>query len=533
MSQFDDLFYDENDKNAPAIPNVIAREILINGIIEKDDGRFEEVFSPIRRKGQVGKDDKIKIGEYVYCNKETALKAVESAKLAYDKGVWPRMTPRERIEAVSNFAAGLKEKRKEIAEIIMWEICKNTAAAYKEVDRTVDYINDTIAELKSLENKMTQVVNNSGVVAQIKRSPLGVVLVAAPYNYPINETFTTLIPALIMGNTVVLKTPRTGGLCHMPLLALFRDCFPAGVVNILHGSGREVFSPIMSSGHVNVLAFIGSSKAAAALHTQHPRPFTVRLALGLDAKNPAFVLPSANLDVAVSECVKGALSFCGQRCTAIKLIFVHESIADTFVSRFSEAVDKLTFGLPWNGCDITPLAEESKPAYLEKLIEDCKAKGAKIVNKRGAADRSLVFPSVVYPVSLDALAAQEEQFGPLVPIVKYSSVSELEAYMKTTIFGQQAAIFSTDQAALPPLIDFLAHHVTRINLNSQCQRGPDIMPFSGRKCSAIGTLSVHDALRAMSIRVAVATSTKSDDITLIQDVMREGKSNILRADLLI
>ena len=121
------------------------------------------------------------------------------------------------------------------------------------------------------------------------------------------------------------------------------------------------------------------------------------------------------------------------------------------------------------------------------------------MNKRGAADRSLVFPSVVYPVSLDALAAQEEQFGmsfyfsqnkptfyiefitynctthvrtgPLVPIVKYSSVSELEAYMKTTIFGQQAAIFSTDQASLPPLIDFLAHHVTRINLNSQCQRG--------------------------------------------------------------
>jgi glyceraldehyde-3-phosphate dehydrogenase (NADP+) len=191
-------------------------------------------------------------------------------------------------------------------------------------------------------------------------------------------------------------------------------------------------------------------------------------------------------------------------------------------------------------------------------------------------DRSLVFPSVLYPCSLDMTATKEEQFGPLVPILKYSSDDELRAYMRATTYGQQAAIFSTDASALPPLVDFLAHQVnccrcccccfidlehtiiatiqvTRININAQCQRGPDMMPFSGRKCSAIGTLSVYDALRAMSIRVAVATSSEPTNsnlhlctrirdivshvcyvlVDLLQDVLREGKSNILRADLLI
>ena len=113
----------------------------------------------------------------------------------------------------------------------------------------------------------------------------------------------------------------TQGLCHVPTLELYAKLFPPGVINIVHGSGREVFGPIMATGKVNVLAFIGSSKAANALHQQHPRPFTVRLALGLDAKNPAIVTADADLDVAASECTLGSLSYCGQRCTAVRCIF--------------------------------------------------------------------------------------------------------------------------------------------------------------------------------------------------------------------
>ena len=103
----------------------------------------------------------------------------------------------------------------------------------------------------------------------------------------------------------------------------------------------------MRSGKVDVLAFIGNSKAANALQKEHPKPNRLRLVLGLEAKNPAIVLPDADLDLAVSECLAGSLSFNGQRCTALKILFVHEDIAADFIARFSQALADLDVGMPW------------------------------------------------------------------------------------------------------------------------------------------------------------------------------------------
>lgn len=105
-----------------------------------------------------------------------------------------------------------------------------------------------------------------------------------------------------MGNVVILKTPRTGGLCHYPTLELFKECFPAGVVNVIHGSGRETLPAMMKTGLIDVLAFIGTHNAANSLINSHPNLFKLRNVLGLDAKNAAFVLPEADIDVAVAEC---------------------------------------------------------------------------------------------------------------------------------------------------------------------------------------------------------------------------------------
>lgn len=137
----------------------------------------------------------------------------------------------------------------------------------------------------------------------------------------------------------------------------------------------KVFTPIMKHGAVNILAFIGTHSAAQQLHQAHPHPFSVRLALGLDAKNPAIVTSSADLAVAASEVTLGALSFNGQRCTAIKITFVHESIADQFVERLKAQVEKLVIGLPWTpGVSITPVAEPNKPKYHQEVINEAVAK---------------------------------------------------------------------------------------------------------------------------------------------------------------
>ena len=186
-----------------------------------------------------------------------------------------------------------------------------------------------------------------GTIGQIRRTPLGVVLCMGPYNYPLNETFATLIPALLMGNTVVFKPPQYGTLLFEPLLEAFRDAFPKGVINTIYAPGAVVVPHMLASGKINVLALIGSSKVADHLKKQHPKSHRLRAILGLDAKNAAIVLPDADLDLTVKECLLGALSFNGQRCTALKMLLVHRSIVDEFLKRFTAALEQLKIGMPW------------------------------------------------------------------------------------------------------------------------------------------------------------------------------------------
>src|SRR5262249_12957457 len=148
-----------------------------------------------------------------------------------------------------------------------------------EFDRTIQYINDTIEEVKRLDRDSSRIQFAGGILAQIRRAPLGITLCMGPFNYPLNETFSTLIPALIMGNSVVVKVSRFGQLFWDSLLEAFRDCFPKGVVNIINGRGRKIISPAVQSGKIDVLAFIGSSHVANQIKTAHPQPHRFRSVL--------------------------------------------------------------------------------------------------------------------------------------------------------------------------------------------------------------------------------------------------------------
>lgn len=528
--KFDDHFY------SGRLPKIVqATEYLIDGELRNWTGKVVPVYSPIYQKGST---TKIQIGIAPDMSEKEGLEAIDAAYRAYGngRGEWPQKTSKERIDCLEKFTKGLKEHRDEIVELLTWEICKTKGDAEKEVDRTIKYIYDTIQELKSLENKQSILTSDTGISALIKRVPLGTALCVAPFNYPLNETYTTLIPAILMGNTVVLKIPKTGCLCHYPTLRLFQECFPKGVVNAIYGSGRVLLPPIMKCGKVDILAFIGTHKAARALQLDHPNVHRLRVVLGLDAKNSAVILPDANLKTTIPECVLGALSFNGQRCTALKIFWVHESIADEFVAQFSEAVDKLKIGLPFEkDSQITPLAEEEKPKYLQEVIQDALSKGAKVVNARGGQrDRSFVAPTVVYPVTKEMKCYNEEQFGPLCPIVKFKEIEEYYQYVTDCTFGQQASIFTSgkDKKLLAETIDVLSMQVSRVNLNTQCQRGPDSFPFTGRKNSAFNTLSVFDALRSMSIRTIVATKETEENLDMVSEMLTSRKSKFLRCNYL-
>lgn len=361
------------------------------------------------------------------------------------------------------------------------------------------------------------------------------VLCLGPYNYPLNETFALLIPALIMGNTVVFKPAKHGVLLLSPLLEAFRSSFPKGVVNVIYGRGREVAAPIMQSGRVDVLALIGNSKSAIALQDQHPHKNRLRLVLGLEAKNPGIVLPDADLDLAIDECISGTLSFNGQRCTALKILYVHEDIQEEFNRRFAERVDALKFGNPWDEkVMLTPLPEPDKPQYIQELIDDAEKHGAKVLNKRGGeTTENYIFPAVLYPVTEEMRVYQEEQFGPVIPVKPFRSIDDLLDEIADSNYGQQVSLFGNDIKRLAPLIDTLVNLVCRVNLNSSCQRGPDVFPFTGRKDSAVGTLSVHDALRSFSIRTFVASKDKAYNNEILRELLDSKSSNFVSTDYLL
>ncbi|MFV0541940.1 MAG: NADP-dependent glyceraldehyde-3-phosphate dehydrogenase [Aestuariibaculum sp.] len=507
---------------------------LVSGELKEWKGETAEVYSTISST-EIYKPTLL--GTVPDLGEKEAVEALESACDAYGKGqgLWPTMKVVDRIACMEKFVTQMKTKREEVVKYLMWEIGKNLSDSQKEFDRTVEYIYDTIEDYKQIDRDSAKFEKNEGVYAHIRRGPLGVVLCLGPYNYPLNETFTLLIPALIMGNTVIFKPAKLGILLISPLLEAFQSSFPKGVVNVIYGRGRVLATPIMQSGRIDVLALIGNSKSANALQSQHPKGNRLRMVLGLEAKNPAIVLPDADLDLAVNECIAGSLSFNGQRCTALKVLYVHESVVDEFNKRFAKKVDALKFGNPWDeGAKLTPLPEVDKPAYIKELINDAKANGARIINKKGGeTTENYIFPAVLYPVNKKMRVYKEEQFGPVVPIIPFKYIEKPLDDMAESNYGQQVSLFGKDVKALAPLIDTLVNLVCRVNLNSSCQRGPDVYPFTGRKDSAFSTLSVHDALRSFSIRTFVASKDNAYNNAILNELLDTKASNFISTDYIL
>ncbi|MDQ0474201.1 NADP-dependent glyceraldehyde-3-phosphate dehydrogenase [Labrys wisconsinensis] len=505
--------------------------VLVNGQLKPWNGPRQAVVSPIHLRGPDGALTPVEIGSVPQGGIAEAQEALEAAVAAYDsgRGAWPTMPVVERIACMKSFVAQMVARRREIVELIMWEIAKTLPDSEKEFDRTVEYIRASIDALRDLDNDNSRFRVVEGTIGQIRRTPLGVVLCMGPYNYPLNETFATLIPALIMGNTMVFKPPRFGVLLFQPLLEAFRSAFPPGVINMVYGKGSEIVPHLLESGKVTALTLIGSSKVADHLKKLHPKVNRLRAILGLDAKNAAIVLPDADIELAVKECLLGALSFNGQRCTALKMLIVHRSIADRFLERFVEELDKLKFGMPWDkGVSITPLPDLAKTAYMTECVEDAKAKGARVVNAGGGESSATFFhPAVVYPVAEGMKLYREEQFGPIVPVMPFDDIETALDYVITSDHGQQVSIFSASPELVGTLVDPLVNQVCRVNINCQCQRGPDVFPFTGRKDSAEGTLSVTDALRSFSIRSMIATKKTESNEALLDGIVRDRTSKFI------
>jgi glyceraldehyde-3-phosphate dehydrogenase (NADP+) len=518
----------------PSVPAVNGRQFLRNGEICSWSGETTPIDSPMGG---------VHLGDLAKFDQATALAALTAAKNAWNngRGAWPTSHPNDRVAAVEKFAACMRAKVKALSTMLCWEIAKPYKDAEKEITRTIEYIDLTVAAFKQMEETSNTIAKADGFMAQIRRSPLGVCLVMGPYNYPINETFCLLIPALIMGNTVLIKGARFGALTLQMLIEDFQACFPAGVINTINGDGPTIIPPIMASGDVNVFAFIGSANASRRIRATHPKQNRLRCVLGLEAKNVALIEKDADLDLAAAECVSGSLSYNGQRCTAIKMILAHEDVRAEFIRKFLERVNKLTAGGAFDPeVNITPMPSVSEVERLQGLLATAIKQGAVLLDEKlngqavaDGANSTLMVPAILGSVTTDMEIAKVEQFGPIVPIAGWRDTASVLDYLGNSDVGQQLSLFTRSAEVAGQWIDATAQLQCRLNLNSQCQRGPDVFPFTGRKDSAEGTLSITDALRCFSIRSMVAVKKSPENIELAQEILSKGTSNFFSTRVIL
>lgn len=237
--------------------------------------------------------------------------------------------------------------------------------------------------------------------------PLGVVLAIPPFNYPVNLAVSKLAPALICGNSVVLKPPQQGTVSGLHMAHCFHAAgLPAGVLNVCSGKGSEIGDYLTVHPLVKCISFTGGDTGLQV----SKRAGMVPLQMELGGKDACIVLPDADLSLAITAIIKGGFSYSGQRCTAVKLVLVHESVADQVVAGVNAGIAKLTVGQPEDDADICAVVSKSSADFIEGLYRDAEAKGAKMHQQWRRQD-NLIWPVLIDNVTQDMRIAWEEPFG--------------------------------------------------------------------------------------------------------------------------
>ena len=485
---------------------------LLNGKLVKLETDLQDVISPIAIKH--GTELKsIRLGSHPLMNHQQAIEALNSTSSAFNGDTWKNKSSNYRIKCVKEFLDNFSKLKDSVVKMLIWENCKPLQEAENEFQRTIEYIEQSIEEYKKIESQ-TNIQNYSGFSGKILNTPIGIVISMGPSNYPIYESYSLCIPALLIGNTVLMKIPRYGSLLHNQIIELLQSSFPKGVINVIYGKNEDTINPIMQTGEIDMLAYMGSNMFVEPLILSHPKPYRIKKLLGLDAKNPAIVLKDCDLDYIVKEIVLGALAFNGQRCAAIKIIFAHSKIYDKLVEEIKNEIEKQIIGMPWTeDVRITPIFDKNRILYLKTLFEDAMNKGA--INNTtdgGKINHTFFYPTLLSNVNSSMRIYTEEQFGPIVPIVRFDDIKEPLEYVQNSEFGQQISIFGNNSKEISKLASFLQYQCGRVNINTKCQRGPDIFPFTGKKSSGMGELSINSTLKEFIAHSVVAG--KENDITL-------------------
>ena len=370
---------------------------------------------------------------------------------------WRRLPLAERQVLLSRAVDAFVAEREAIAEEIAWQMGRPAGQAGGEVggfeERARYMIEAAPAALADLEPEP-----KSGFTRFVRREPLGVVFVVAPWNYPYLTAVNAVVPALMAGNAVILKHSAQTPLCAERFAQAFEAAgLPEGVFQYLHLGHADALKLVESEG-VDFVAFTGSVEAGHRVLEAAARRF-IGVGLELGGKDPAYVRADADLPHAIENVMDGAFFNAGQSCCGIERVYVHEDVYGAFVEGAVEEVHKLRLGNPTEpGTTLGPMVRASAADFVRAQTAEAVAGGARALIDAGRfpADRAgtpYLAPQLLIDVTHGMRVMTEESFGPVVGIMKVASDMEAVALMNDSAFGLTASIWTRDEPAAIELGD--------------------------------------------------------------------------------
>ncbi|MBC7929393.1 MAG: aldehyde dehydrogenase family protein, partial [Rubrivivax sp.] len=429
-----------------------------------------------------------KLGVVCLATREEARRAVESASEAFR--TWRATPAPARGRIVARAARLLEDDKENLARLLTREEGKTVSEARGEIQRASNVADFVAGEARRMTGETIPSELPSNFAYTLKQ-PHGVVAIVTPWNFPVAIPVWKIAPALVAGNTVVFKPATVTPATAVRIVEIFAEAgIPAGVLNLVIGSGSEAGDEIVSHRAVRAISFTGSNGIGIKLYEQAARR-GVRVQCEMGGKNPVVILEDADMSLAVESTAQGAFGSTGQRCTATSRAVVVESVADEFVSRVVERANALRIGDGLNAdTDVGPIVDEGQYKSVLSYIDIGREDGAELLCGGEAADGAglgkgfFVKPTVFDRVTPDMRIAREEIFGPVLSVLRVKDFEEALQVANDCEYGLSSSVFTNDAARVFRFVDEIETGMTHIN--SPTTGGEAHVPFGGIKSTGVG-----------------------------------------------
>ena len=444
-------------------------------------GRYFENINPA--------DNSDIIGLFPDSAEEDIDRAVRAAHNAF--AYWSQLPAPKRGDLIYNAGCLLMKKKESLAKVITWEMGKTMPESLGDIQSSIDVAYFMAGEGRRMYGQTT-FSSLPKRWALTKRIPIGICGLITAWNAPMAIVTWKLFPALICGNTVVLKPSQESPLTAYLLGEILEEAgFPPGVVNIVYGSGSKVAQALVKHPEVRLISFTGSTKVGQLISQECGRQMK-KCSLELGGKNGLIVMDDADPLAAAKAVAAGAFSTAGQRCASTSRIFVHKSIFEAFLTKLINETKLMKVGIGKDSdTKVCPIISKRQFDKIMSYIEEAKKDGAKIIFggkalKSGKfAKGNFIEPTILTGVDIHSRIAQEEIFGPVLTVFKIKNLQEAIDKLNDVDYGLTASIFTSD-------INSAMYALERIEdgccyVNAPTFGSEPHLPFGGLKNSGIGT----------------------------------------------